>query len=140
MRVFNLRSGIRLAIGGKGGVGKTTLCAVWAHLFAKDGFDVLAIDADPNVNLALALGISLDKCPQPLISMKKLIAERTGTNKDSLGAYFKMNPKVHDLPDEYSLEHDVYISPILKDIHVWNKNKAHNTLFYQEVVAHGVAL
>ena len=78
-----MQSGIRLAIGGKGGVGKTTLCAIWAHLFAKDGFDVLAIDADPNVNLALALGVSLDKCPQPLISMKKLIAERTGTDRDS---------------------------------------------------------
>ena len=104
--MFNLRSGIRLAIGGKGGVGKTTLCAIWAHLFAKDGFDVLAIDADPNVNLALALGVSMDQCPQPLISMKKLIAERTGTGKDSLGAYFKMNPKVSDLSDEYSLKHD----------------------------------
>ncbi len=49
--------GVKIAIGGKGGVGKTTVCAVWAQLFAEGGFDVLAIDADPNTNLALAFGI-----------------------------------------------------------------------------------
>lgn len=93
--------GIKIAIGGKGGVGKTTVCAVWAQLFAESGLDVLAIDADPNANMALALGIAPDQSPEPLIGMKDLIAERTGTNKDAVGAYFRLNPKVNDLPERY---------------------------------------
>jgi CO dehydrogenase maturation factor len=98
--------GLKIAIGGKGGVGKTTVCAVWARLFAQDSLDVLAIDADPNTNLAQALGIPPEKTPQPLIAMKKLIAERTGTTRDSVGAYFTLNPKVSDLPEKYSVEKD----------------------------------
>lgn len=97
-------SGAKIAIAGKGGVGKTTVCAVWAQLFAEDGFDVLAIDADPNTNLALAFGIPSEQMPEPLIKMKQLIAERTGTGKDAAGAYFRLNPKVSDLPEKYWLE------------------------------------
>jgi CO dehydrogenase maturation factor len=96
--------GLKIAIGGKGGVGKTTVCAVWAQLFTEDGFDVLAIDADPNTSLCSAFGIPAEKSPQPLIQMKELIAERTGTGKDVVGAYFRLNPKVSDLPDKYSLK------------------------------------
>jgi CO dehydrogenase maturation factor len=101
-----LHSGVKIAIGGKGGVGKTTVCAVWSQLFAESRFDVLAIDADPNTNLALAFGIPFEQSPVPLIKMKKLIGERTGTGKDSVGAYFRLNPKVSDLPQEYWLEVD----------------------------------
>jgi CO dehydrogenase maturation factor len=97
-------TGVKIAIGGKGGVGKTTVCAVWAQLFAEEGFDVLAIDADPNTNLALAFGISSERSPEPLIKMKQLIAERTGTGKEAVGAYFKLNPKVSDLPEKYWIE------------------------------------
>jgi len=96
--------GVKIAIGGKGGVGKTTVCAVWARIFAEDGFDVHAIDADPNTNLCCAFGIPSEQSPEPLIKMKQLIAERTGTDKDALGAYFRLNPKVSDLPDKYWLE------------------------------------
>ena len=96
--------GLKIAIGGKGGVGKTTVCAVWAQLFAQSGFDVLALDADPDTNLASAFGIPSEQSPEPLIKMKSLIAERTGTGKDSVGAYFKLNPKVSDLPEKYWLE------------------------------------
>jgi len=103
---LKLHSGVKIAIGGKGGVGKTTVCAVWAQLFAESGFDVLAIDADPNTNLALAFGIPSEQSPEPLIKMKQLIGERTGTGKDSVGAYFRLNPKVSDLPQEYWLEVD----------------------------------
>lgn len=85
-------------------MGKTTICAVWAQLLADDGFDVLAIDADPNTNLASAFGIPSEQSPEPLIKMKQLIAERTGTGKDSVGAYFRLNPKVSDLPEKYWLE------------------------------------
>jgi len=95
-----------MAIGGKGGVGKTTICAILARLFAEDNLDVLAVDADPNSNLCSAFGVPPKKSPVPLIKMKELIAERTGTDKDSVGTYFRLNPKVNDLPDKYSLQVD----------------------------------
>ena len=96
--------GIKIAIGGKGGVGKTTVCAVLAQLYAESGFDVLAIDADPDTNLASALGVASEQSPEPLINMKELIAERTGTGKDAVGAYFRLNPNVSDLPEKYWYE------------------------------------
>ncbi|MBL7187683.1 MAG: AAA family ATPase [Phycisphaerae bacterium] len=96
--------GAKIAVGGKGGVGKTTVCAILSQLFAEGGYDVLAIDADPDVNLASAFGIPQEQSPEPLIKMKELIAERTGTGKDTLGAYFKLNPKVGDVPEEYWYE------------------------------------
>lgn len=98
--------GLKIAIGGKGGVGKTTVCAVWARLFAEDGFDVLAIDADPNTNLALAFGLPSEQNPEPLVKMKDLIAERTGTGGELVAAYFRLNPKVSDLPEKYWLAAD----------------------------------
>lgn len=96
-------SGFKIAIGGKGGVGKTTICSVWAQLFAQSGFDVLAIDADPDTNLAAAMGVPSEKAPEPLIHMKTLIGERTGTDRNAIGAYFRMNPEVSDLPEKYWL-------------------------------------
>ncbi len=102
--IILVMQGAKIAIGGKGGVGKTTVSAIWAQLFARDGFDVLAIDADPDANLASAFGIPKDRSPEPLIEMKHLIAERTGTGKDSVGMYFTLNPKVSDLPEQYWLE------------------------------------
>jgi len=95
------KQGIKIAVGGKGGVGKTTVCAILAKLFAESGFDVLVIDADPDTNLATALGISSEQSPEPLINMKDLIAERTGTEKNAIGMYFKLNPNVSDLPEKY---------------------------------------
>ena len=102
--IISVMQGVKIAIGGKGGVGKTTVCAIWAQLFAENGFDVLAIDADPNTTLASAFGIAPQQCPEPLIKMKQLIAERTGTGKEAVGAYFRLNPKVSDLPEKYSLD------------------------------------
>lgn len=96
--------GRKIAIGGKGGVGKTTVCAVWAEIFAEDGSEVLAIDADPTTSLASAFGIPRERSPEPLIAMKELIAERTGAGKEAIGAYFKLNPKVSDLPEKYSID------------------------------------
>ncbi len=101
-----MQSGLKIAIAGKGGVGKTTVCAVLARLFAEDGFDVLAVDADPDTNLCVAMGIDKDAAPEPLINMKALIGERTGTGVDAVGVYFKMNPKVSDLPEKYWHEVD----------------------------------
>jgi CO dehydrogenase maturation factor len=102
--IISVMQGVKIAIGGKGGVGKTTVCAIWAQLFAESGFNVLAIDADPNTTLASAFGIAPQQCPEPLIKMKQLIAERTGTGKDAVGAYFRLNPKVSDLPEKYWLK------------------------------------
>lgn len=97
-----MQSGLKIAICGKGGVGKTTVCAIWSYLFAQDGLEVLALDGDSNPNLALALGLAPEEYPQPLMDMKELILERTGAQKGALGQYFQMNPKVSDLPDKYS--------------------------------------
>ncbi|MDP6379785.1 MAG: AAA family ATPase [Phycisphaerae bacterium] len=95
---------MKIAVSGKGGVGKTTVCAIWSRLFAQDGHKVLAVDADPDSNLASALGLPEDKVPQPLINMEELIEERTGAKVDSVGQYFRLNPHVADLPDKFSVD------------------------------------
>jgi CO dehydrogenase maturation factor len=94
---------MKIAITGKGGVGKTTVAALLAILFEKAGYSVLAIDADPDANLASTLGFSNPSEIQPMIDMKQLIAERMGTEPGGVGAYFKLNPKVDDIPDSYSV-------------------------------------
>ncbi len=97
----------KLAITGKGGVGKTTLAAVLAHIYAGEGWKVLAIDADPDANLASALGFpqELASSITPIAEMGELIAERTGTVPGESGGMFRMNPRVDDIPDRFSAEH-----------------------------------
>jgi len=93
---------MKVAISGKGGVGKTTLAGVMARLLADEGRKVLAIDADPDSNLASAIGLPKELTAKlsPIASMTSLIEERTGAKKGTFGALFKLNPKVDDLPDE----------------------------------------
>ncbi|MBI4495457.1 MAG: AAA family ATPase [Deltaproteobacteria bacterium] len=95
---------MKLAVTGKGGVGKTTVAAGLARVLADRGKRVLAIDADPASNLALALGFPRDQAPRPISEMKELIEARTGAKPGSLGGFFKLNPQVDDLPEKYSLE------------------------------------
>lgn len=99
---------MKLAFAGKGGVGKTTISASLARLLGERGERVFAIDADPNANLALSLGLSREQAENivPISEMRDLIAERTGVEPGSMGAYFKVNPKVDDLPDRFKLEHE----------------------------------
>ncbi len=99
--------GIKIAITGKGGVGKTTLASLLARAFANDGNRVLAIDADPDANLATSLGIPHEQARwlQPIAKMKELAEERTGAN-GGYGTMFKLNPTVSDLPEKFCLSHE----------------------------------
>ncbi len=96
---------MKIAIAGKGGVGKTTLAGVMARVLAEEGYRVLAVDADPDSNLASALGFPKEMVEgiTPLAEMTPLIEERTGAKKGVYGGIFKLNPKVDDLPDAYSV-------------------------------------
>ncbi len=95
---------MKLAITGKGGVGKTTLAALLAHLCAAEGRTVLAIDADPDANLGSALGLSPKelRAVQPIAEMKELVAERTGTEPGQYGGLFTLNPRVDDIPERFA--------------------------------------
>ncbi|MBN1862300.1 MAG: AAA family ATPase [Dehalococcoidales bacterium] len=96
---------MKIAIGGKGGVGKTLLAALLARAFAESGYSVIAIDADPDGNLAATLGFPRAEEITPISEMSALIEERTGAKPGESGGFFKLNPKVDDLPDEYSQRH-----------------------------------
>ncbi|HID56291.1 TPA: carbon monoxide dehydrogenase [Candidatus Poribacteria bacterium] len=97
---------MKIAISGKGGVGKTLLAALLARSFAGDGYKVIAIDADPDANLPAALGFPHPYDITPIAEMKDLIEERTGARPGTIGGFFKLNPTVEDIPDRYCLEHN----------------------------------
>lgn len=97
---------MKIAISGKGGVGKTTLVATLAKVFVENGKRVIAIDADPVSNLAATLGIKNVSDIMPISQMKDLIKERTGASPEEYGKFFKLNPTVSDLPDKLSLEQE----------------------------------
>ena len=96
---------LKLAITGKGGVGKTTLSALLAHVYAERGQQVLAIDADPATGLASACGVPPDEAAAitPVADMEDLIYERTGARKGEIGGYFKLNPRVDDIPERFAI-------------------------------------
>ena len=93
---------MKLAVSGKGGVGKTTFSALLIRTLNAQGKRVLAIDADPDANLASALGIPDADKIVPIAEMKELIFERTEAQPGTIGGFFKLNPKVDDLPDSLS--------------------------------------
>jgi len=97
---------MKLAITGKGGVGKTTVCALLARAFVAAGHRVLAVDADPNATLASCLGFPNPEQIIPLKEMADLIEERTGVKPGAPGAIFKLNPRVDDIPERYAVKHD----------------------------------
>ena len=97
---------MKIAISGKGGVGKTLLASLLSRTFVEFGYSVIAIDADPDSNLAATLGFPHPEKITPISEMSALIEERTGVQPGQAAPYFKLNPKVDDLPEKYSLKHD----------------------------------
>ena len=95
---------MKIAVTGKGGVGKTTFSAVLARMYADEGKKDLCADVDPDANLGLALGFSNEELANviPISEMKDLIKERT--KADEFNKFFIINPKVDDLPDKLSIE------------------------------------
>jgi CO dehydrogenase maturation factor len=95
----------KIAITGKGGVGKTSLASLIAYVLTEQGNKVYAIDADPNATLAHALGFPPELVAQvtPIVKMADLIEERTGAKPGEYGRMFKMNPRVDDIPERFSV-------------------------------------
>lgn len=96
---------MKVAVSGKGGVGKTTLIALVARVLREKHQKVILIDADPDMNLATVLGIPKSVEITPIVELKPLIAERTGVEVGKPAPFFKMNPKVDDIPEKYSIIH-----------------------------------
>ncbi|MCK9150574.1 AAA family ATPase [Methanobacterium alcaliphilum] len=94
---------MKIAVTGKGGVGKTTLSSTLSCIFSET-YKVFAIDADPDMNLASSLGIH-DQIT-PISKMRDLIKDRTGAEPgSSFGEVFKINPKISDLPETLSIDY-----------------------------------
>lgn len=95
---------MKLAVSGKGGVGKTTFAGLLIRSLNDMGKHVLAIDADPDANLASAIGIPNPEQIKPISEMKELIFERTEAKPGTIGGFFKLNPRVDDLPEALSVK------------------------------------
>lgn len=95
---------MKIAVSGKGGVGKTLIAGTLARLFAKDGFKVLAIDNDSAMNLSYTLGLDENTKSQivPIKEMKSMIEERTLVKGAGPGVY-NINPEVSDIPDRFKV-------------------------------------
>jgi CO dehydrogenase maturation factor len=90
---------MKIAVAGKGGVGKTTIVALLAREAVEAGYRVLVVDADPDANLATTLGFP--EPISPLANEEELIAERAGS-----GGFVRLNPTVDDIPARYTVERD----------------------------------
>ena len=95
---------MKIAVTGKGGVGKTTFAAILARLYAEENRPVLAADVDPDANLGLALGFPEEELASitPISKMKDFVNERTGVDPSGIMKFFKLTPKVDDIPDLFA--------------------------------------
>lgn len=98
---------MKIAVSGKGGVGKSTIASTLCLMKAQNGGRVLALDADPDANLAAGLGISRaeQKNIVTIAQQIELIEERTGAKVGRYGQVFKLNPEVSDVADGYAYNH-----------------------------------
>ncbi len=99
---------MKIAVSGKGGVGKSTVTAALAFTLARSGHRVLAVDADPDANLASAMGITSSE-QEKIVTIarhRELIEERTGANTDGYGRMFSLNPEVADIAGRYAYDKD----------------------------------
>ncbi|HDH04189.1 MAG TPA: carbon monoxide dehydrogenase [Nitrospirae bacterium] len=99
---------MKIAITGKGGVGKTTVSSLLSYLYSSEGKKVIAVDADPDANLASALGIPQNDIEKvkPIAELTELIEERTGAKPGTGGGIFRINPKVDDIPEGFGYKVD----------------------------------
>ncbi len=99
---------MKIAVSGKGGVGKTTVTALLAYAFKSFGRNVFAVDVDPTPCLSDSLCVPLDLREKliPIVEMEDLIHERTGAKPGTTGGFFTINPRVDDIPDRFSVEHN----------------------------------
>jgi CO dehydrogenase maturation factor len=95
---------MKVAVAGKGGVGKTTVAASLARCWRDLGYRVVAVDADPDANLAGTLGYR-GPAITPLVQLKQLIEERVGGG-EGWGGFLRMNPRVDDIPGQFGIEVD----------------------------------
>ena len=93
---------MKIAISGKGGVGKTTIMAMLAKYLQKQGKEVLVIDADPSPHMAQSLGLAEDEKITPISEMKDLLVERSGKVDGS--PFYNINPQVDDLLSRFIVE------------------------------------
>jgi len=97
---------MKIAVAGKGGVGKSTIAGMLARQFAADGYRTVAVDVDPDASLARCIGLSEEQIQSivPLSEMKELVKKRTGFKDFGVfGSFFKSNPKVDDIPEKFSI-------------------------------------
>jgi len=97
---------MKIAVSGKGGTGKTTITSILARTFMKRGCKVLAIDADPNANLALSLGILPEEAEKitPISENFNLVEEKTGVRPESYGMIFRLSFRVDDIVEKFSVD------------------------------------
>jgi len=97
---------MKIAVTGKGGSGKTTVASGLALLYSRENKSVIAVDSDPDLNLGVSLDFPNPEKIVPISQMKTLIAERTESDPDRPSGYFKLNPKVDDIPEKFSAQKD----------------------------------